>query len=312
MIDKNYPKVIVLLPTFNGERWVVQQIESVLSQQGVDVTLIVRDDFSTDSTLDLIKREFLDHPKVKYLASKSKTGCAGQSFMEMINRTDVSSYDYIAFCDQDDIWLSDKLLRAVNLLNTGRFAGYSSSVLSFWKTGREVLLTQNGRKRKLDFILEGAGQGCNFVFSRAIFLKIQFFCKQHVSLIREFYYHDWLTYLLIRSWGLEWHFDSEYSMKYRQHNSNDTGSRASISGLKKRFLWIKSGWYRRQVEIAVEVALVAATGNINKTVQNFGSVLQSKTLISRRIKMAFYMLVHGRRRLFDRVLLSFFSIIGYL
>ncbi|MCR4717193.1 MAG: glycosyltransferase, partial [Lachnospiraceae bacterium] len=99
-------KVAVLMSTYNGEKFIRDQVDSILNQAGVEVTLYVRDDGSTDRTAELIK----DVPGVKLTAGENVG--VGNSFMQMVYDVP-TTFDYYAFADQDDCWLSDKLMNAI-------------------------------------------------------------------------------------------------------------------------------------------------------------------------------------------------------
>ncbi len=310
MLSSHSPTVLVLMPTYNGQEWVDKQICSVLNQQNVHVSLLVRDDFSEDSTLEEVKKIASKTSQIELLSAKFKSGYAGKSYIDLVLRCNPEAFDYIAFCDQDDIWLPDKLSRAISYLKDSDFSGYSSSVIAFWDNGKENLLKQSSRQSDLDFIFEGAGQGCTFLFPQKIFVKIKSFCAEHHNDVKEFYYHDWLTYLLIRSWGLRWYFDKNPSVKYRQHLRNDTGSRATYFGFLKRLRMIRSGWYHKQIKIAILLAQAAACRPNNKLLK-FDIAFNNSKGFKRIILVSYYTVLYGRRRLVDRFFLGLCALLGY-
>ena len=116
------PKVLVLLSAYNGESFLQGQVESILMQEGVEVFLLIRDDKSSDGTVELIKRNQTLFPgKIRLVEGHENIGCT-RSFVELMRIA--SSFpsqtfcpDYYAFSDQDDIWMPDKLLRSVTALN---------------------------------------------------------------------------------------------------------------------------------------------------------------------------------------------------
>ena len=104
-------KVLVLLSTYNGEKYLREQLDSVLSQEGVDVSLLIRDDGSKDGTLNILK-EYSVKDNVNYYEG---VNCGpSESFHDLMRHA--KGYDYYAFCDQDDVWNNDKLITAVRLL----------------------------------------------------------------------------------------------------------------------------------------------------------------------------------------------------
>lgn len=100
------------MTTYNGEKYLKEQLDSLLKQVGVSVKILVRDDGSTDQTKSILdtyqKKGLIDWYCGEHLN-------APRGFLDLINRA--PNADYYAFCDQDDVWDSDKLFIAVNLLS---------------------------------------------------------------------------------------------------------------------------------------------------------------------------------------------------
>ena len=103
--------VCVLLSTYNGEKYLKEQLDSVLNQKDITLNFLVRDDGSTDSTIDILK-QYEKEGKIKLIVGKN-IGYK-KSFYELAKLAPLS--DYYAFCDQDDVWDDDKLITAVNML----------------------------------------------------------------------------------------------------------------------------------------------------------------------------------------------------
>lgn len=108
------PKILVLMATFNGEKFIKEQIDSIFNQRGnFEITLLVHDDGSDDDTLDI-----LNHYKVKIIKRNNKKRLGpSRSFGELISFSIRNrSFDYIMFSDQDDIWCEDKILKSYNAI----------------------------------------------------------------------------------------------------------------------------------------------------------------------------------------------------
>ena len=107
--------ITVLMSTYNGEKYLHEQIDSILRQQGVKVNLLVRDDGSTDNTLAILD---------KYQEEGLLTFYTGEnlgpqrSFLHLLQQAPQS--DYYAFADQDDIWLEDKLSTGIKQLQNDK------------------------------------------------------------------------------------------------------------------------------------------------------------------------------------------------
>lgn len=108
-------RVAVLLSSYNGEKYIEEQIESILSQTYEHLTLFIRDDCSKDNTAQILKK-YEDNEKVVLLKSEKNLGYP-EAFYEMMRL--VNGYDYYSFSDQDDVWDLNKVASAVDILNNG-------------------------------------------------------------------------------------------------------------------------------------------------------------------------------------------------
>ena len=101
--------VLVMLSTYNGEKFLAQQLDSLYKQKKVDVFILVRDDGSNDKTLEILNQYKDKYGKMIVLA-QSNIGVA-QSFFSLMYYavTEMPKFDFYAFCDQDDVWFENKL-----------------------------------------------------------------------------------------------------------------------------------------------------------------------------------------------------------
>jgi len=302
-------RVLVLLASYNGEAWIREQIESVLAQKDVEVAVLVGDDCSQDNTMHIVKEMACD-PRISILKSQGRSGGAGQNFLRLLENSDLSGFDFVAFCDQDDIWLEHKLARAITEMDKAGVDGYSAPVLAFWPDGREQLLLQNRVVTDLDYIFEGAGQGCTFTLRQDFALRVRDFLKENRMQLKSVHYHDWLVYSLARAWGRGWIFDDMVGVRYRQHGNNDTGARRGFSGILKRLGLLRSGWYCNQVDSIV--GCLNAAFPIAALPVDFQSVWFSRPGISRRVRLSHMLLVRGRRRSSDRLILFASALAGWI
>src|SRR4051812_37526344 len=109
--------VQILLATYNGEKFIRRQLDSLFNQTFADFTIVVRDDGSTDNTVPII-HEYIERAggKIKMVADKKKNVGATQNFGILLEHANA---DYIFFCDQDDVWIPDKMereLQAIRML----------------------------------------------------------------------------------------------------------------------------------------------------------------------------------------------------
>jgi len=159
------PKFVVLLAAYNGEKYIREQIDSILAQQAVSIEIFVSVDRSKDNTYDLVCRLSELYPTVNVLPYGEKYGGVAKNFFRLIRDVDLTGFDYVSFADQDDIWMPGKLAKAVEVMNGGYYSAYSSNVIAFWPDGREALVKKSQPQRKWDYLFESAGPGCTFVLN---------------------------------------------------------------------------------------------------------------------------------------------------
>ena len=123
-------KVQVLMSTYNGQTYLKKQIESILEQTYPNIELLVRDDGSSDHTIDILRDYEERYENIKVIYGKN-IGVNGSFFYLLAQ----SNSDYLAFSDQDDIWLPEKIQNAVEKLDY-----YTVPALY---AGNKILIDQN-------------------------------------------------------------------------------------------------------------------------------------------------------------------------
>lgn len=309
-VSSRVPKVLVLMATYNGCQWLSEQIQSILAQEGVDVFINIADDGSNDGTRELISQDWIGNTRISVLLRVSASGSAGANFRRMYRESDTAGFDYVALADQDDIWLPGKLRAGVAALATSGAQGYSCGVRPFWPDGREKDVLQCSSVRAADFLFEGAGQGCTYVMTSALFQRVNLFCTANLELSERLHYHDWLVYLLARTWEMSWYFDAQPWIRYRQHLGNEIGSRGSFGAITKRLGMIRNGWYRNQVESAIDVA--ANVTHHDAQLNEFSLLFKQHQNFWRKYKIFIFVVAHGRRRVSDRIVLGFSALAGWI
>lgn len=217
-------KAIVLLSTYNGERFLREQLDSVLNQIGLEIHLLVRDDGSTDSTVTILK-EYQSHGMLTWYTG-ANLGPA-QSFMHLLAHAKeflhLSGKDdcLYAFCDQDDVWDNDKLQVAASKMDSSkeRPAFYASQTRSVDTCLQSLptpvltpLLTQE------ESLIYSFVTGCTVVMNatmRDMVLKGQM-PKRGVL-------HDGWCYMIAQAVGAYVVFDPTPHISYRQHEHNVVG-----------------------------------------------------------------------------------------
>lgn len=303
------PQVLVLLATFNGAPWLREQLESVLAQQRVEVRVLVGDDMSSDGTLGLLD-EWRDDRRITVCAWDSSSGSAGGNFRRLYAAADLNGIDYVALADQDDIWLSGKLAAAIAALGRNKANGYSCAVRAFWPDGRQKVLAQHAGIRSADFLFEGAGQGCTFVVTAALFQRLQRLCREVPHMVASLHYHDWLIYLLDRAWDGRWVFDSADYMLYRQHGGNEIGARGGLAPVLHRLGKIRNGWYLGQVRAAL--AIYVQAGGSDPVPRSLAALLDAAPSLRRNLGLMVWVTRHGRRSVTDRCILALSALAGWI
>ncbi len=237
----NKHKVAVLLAAYNGEKYISEQIDSILNQLNSDVTIFVCLDKSSDRTLELINQYVKSNINIKLVSHSARFGSAGKNFFHLIKSVDVSGFDFVAFADQDDIWLPEKLSRAASTLIEKGYDAYSSNVLAFWEDGKKKLIHKSSPQAEFDYLFESPGPGCTFLFKVALFREIQLHIINRYDDIDLLWLHDWFCYSFARFNGYAWKIDSKPTMLYRQHTDNEVGANASFTALFSRFKTVASG-----------------------------------------------------------------------
>lgn len=245
--SKLQPKVAVLLAAYNGMQWIEEQVDTILNQKGVQLTLFVSVDQSNDGTEQWVQRLSTDCDNVVMLPYGERFGGAGRNFFHLFRSVTFEHFDYIALADQDDIWLPKKLHRACEVMAQKAVDVVSSDVTAFWPDGRKKLIKKSQPQRRLDHFFEAAGPGCTYVFNQASALALQRFIIDLGTNINQISLHDWLAYAFCRHNGFKWYIDRQPMMLYRQHAHNQVGTNTGLAAYKKRLRLIREHWYRHQV-----------------------------------------------------------------
>lgn len=234
-------KTTVLLAAYNGEKWIEQQIETILNQKDVDLHLYVSVDLSTDNTHKIVCQLSQKHPEITILPYGQRFGSAAPNFYHLLLTVPLENYEYIALSDQDDIWLDGKLARAISVLETQNASGYSSNVTAFWENGRKKTIKKAYQQTKYDYLFESPGPGCTFVLKRQFVLSIREYLKLY-SWINELDWHDWIIYAYARKNAYKWIIDTFSYIIYRQHRNNQLGANADMRAFLNRVKNIYSGY----------------------------------------------------------------------
>ncbi|AIG05689.1 glycosyl transferase family protein [Pseudomonas fluorescens] len=243
------PRILVLLAAYNGMRWMAEQVDSILGQVGVSVSILISVDSSSDGTEEWVDQLCQRDSRVKCLAHGEKFGGAARNFFRLINEAPTENFDYFSFADQDDIWLPDKLASATQHMSDTGADGYSGNVTAFWPDGRESIIVKSQAQVAYDHLFEAAGPGCTYVFCRRLFAELQQHINSRFAQVQGVTLHDWYCYAYSRSHGFKWVIDARPYMRYRQHGGNQVGVNSGSKAFKKRLSQVFDGWWLNQAAL---------------------------------------------------------------
>lgn len=241
------PNFAVLLAAYEGERWIEEQIMSILNQIGVKVSIFVSVDLSSDRTIKILNGIVAQNSQVHLLPYGDRFGSAGANFFRLIRDVDLAGFDFVSFSDQDDIWYQDKLSIAARKICEGSVSAYSSDVRAFWENGRTRYVKKSYPQTRYDHYFEAAGPGCTYVITLELAQNLKIFLENSPNIRRSFPLHDWLFYCYARANGYKWYIDDQPCLAYRQHSSNVIGINYGLKSYFRRFHLLKQGWYNTHV-----------------------------------------------------------------
>ena len=228
--------VAVILSTFNGERYIKEQLNSILEQTYQNIDIFIRDDGSNDATLEIINQTKDNNTTTKniYLIQDELGNLGyGESFKQIINS--VNGYDYYAMCDQDDFWLPNKIERAVNHISE-----YPQDKLILYSAAYWICDEELNKRKQFDLcfdkdkvtlakvFMEGLVSGFTVVFNNT--LKQKAFSDLEEKIVS----HDkWLSCIVIGTSGV-FIYDDEPTACYRRHFNTASATDQSVA---ERIKW---------------------------------------------------------------------------
>lgn len=299
------PRVAVVMATYNGVRYIEQQLQSLLRQQHVVVHVFFRDDGSTDGTLETVKRACERQPDALRLVrdGHGPQRSPGKNFLLGVGAVDLDSYDYLALSDQDDVWLPNKLETAVQRLTETGADGYSSD-LAVWDGGHKVTyLEKGGRQTEYDYLFQTASAGCTYVLTRRAARAVQERVAPLISRLDQLTAHDLIVYAVVRSGGMRWVHDDRPLILYRQHGGNTYGAGNVLTRLRGKLRLIRNDWYGTIVQDAVLAARVEESfvadmfsGNLGARLCSLGALGKTRREPAARVLLALLIVSGVMRR----------------
>jgi glycosyltransferase involved in cell wall biosynthesis len=219
--------VAILLSIYNGEKYLQAQLDSIGAQTHRDWVLLWRDDGSSDGGRGIMQRfaEAVGQDRCIELADTGRHIGATRSFLTLLHAA--PDYPLVSFCDQDDVWLTTKLERAVEHLRT-----VPAEMPTLYCARKFVVdanlehLRESPVVRRLprfsDALVGNIASGCTVVLNRAAAGWIDAISPPDGS------YHDWWSHIVVSAVGGRIIADNEPVMMYRQHGGNALGMARSF------------------------------------------------------------------------------------
>lgn len=238
----NNMEVAILMSTYNGAKYLNDQIDSLIRQDFQNWKLYIRDDGSTDNTISVIKQYVKSDNRIKYIDDDKKGLKPAKSFFYLLK---LINADYYFFCDQDDYWLPNKLSLMLTKIDKNGdipqllYCGLkcvNSNLLPIQSNFEEIVGKCYGKNR----FIGNDMPGCVMLINKKLRdLTISYLPSS------GFIMHDWWISLIAESFG-KVTFLNKKLIYYRQHSNNTIGSGKSGNDLKKMF---EKGAFNKQQKL---------------------------------------------------------------
>lgn len=250
-------KIAILMATYNGEKYICQQIDSILSQTCKDWELYIHDDGSTDNTIAALESYVEKYPNKIHLIDGKSTGGAKYNFFYLFGQVEAP---YYMTCDQDDVWLDkkigltyDKMLTIENKADVPclvytelRVVDSELNTIADTMSGYQSL---DCHKRTINqFILQNSVTGCTMMVNRALRDKML-----RITDIDNTIMHDWWAALVAAQFG-KTAFIDEPTILYRQHGDNSLGA----LGINKLSYIVRRVWQKKQIQESMRLGRLQA------------------------------------------------------
>jgi rhamnosyltransferase len=294
--------VDILLPTYNGGKYLYEQVASILNQSYRNINLLIRDDGSIDNTIEIINNlKQLDNRIVLYDHNNGNIGLVANIEYLLVK----SNANYIMYCDQDDFWLPDKVEKLINeiLFYEKKFGNeFPLLVHSDSYTTDENLKIKGKFKGSspLNYGLNNSlfrfyVQGASAIFNLALKSKI-------LPFTTGIYLHDRYTHLVAEIAGKRFYLNQPLIL-YRQHSKNLVGSKSLLNKIKNN-ISRKHGFYLEKDKVLIQS--LAKSYPDNELLKNYlcitdnGDLSKHKKIrlilkynISLRLKEWFWFIISG-------------------
>lgn len=218
-------KIAILLATYNGEKYLPELLQSVADQSYREFCCYIHDDGSNDGTIKIIKKFCKRYPKLFVLVKGEATGGAKANFIYLLRNIEA---EYYMFCDQDDVWLSDKINHTYALMKKQnkdvptvvysdlQIVDSNLNLLDssyYHYTGKDPL-----KNSLIELLKCNVTVGCTMMINRILREK-----ALQISDIDNIFMHDWWISLIASATGKLVYLNQQ-TILYRQHGDNSVGA----------------------------------------------------------------------------------------
>lgn len=243
------PKISILLCTYNGEKYLEDQLQSFENQTITDnLNILVSDDGSLDKTKKILSN-FKKTSKIPTKVIFRKTTKGFSSNFTFITSRNILKSDFYAWSDQDDIWINNKLERALielNNINPKVPAVFSSRTII--TNDRNIKIGESKKFTKpyvfQNALVQSIAGGNTMVFNESARILFNLACKT-----KKISSHDWLMYIVITGSGGIFICESTPLVRYRQHNKNLIGANISLGSIFQRVRLLFMGNLKNSISI---------------------------------------------------------------
>lgn len=249
-IQASKPKIAIVLSVYNGEKYLAEQIDSLLSQSYSNTVIVIRDDGSVDRSFAIAQEYATEHPgrfHVLELDAENKGASGGFAYLVeyVIANKQVLGLEkaYLMFCDQDDVWFANKVEVQINAMLVAELANIDSPILihsdlevvsSEKKLIAESFITFQGleihRNKFPNLVISNLITGCTALLNEALALRAMPISDKAIM-------HDWWLGIVAAAFGKIIFLDMPL-IHYRQHENNTIGAKKFVSpSLTKLSLW---------------------------------------------------------------------------
>lgn len=263
--------VCICLATYNGAEFIDKQLTSIVAQTHQDWSLLISDDGSNDSTLEIV-REFIEaNPSRSTHVLKGPAKGYARNFLSILCHPKAKG-DYYAFADQDDIWLPDKLSEAIKALELNNYDGPKlygarTTIIDGTDTikGSSPLFSKSPSFRNA--LVQSIAGGNTMLMNRKARNIVRAVGKD-VQVVS----HDWWVYLLVSGCGGKVIYDPNAQVLYRNHGKNLIGSNMGLKAKYRRLIAVLqnrfSDW-NSQNEVAIQKAVELLTPENQNVLRDF-------------------------------------------